>query len=176
MDLDESKKELKKQMESQGYATLDEKTIPAIEAIVASAIARQDGHEVMAGPVPAYADGVEPYEDLGGNCPVQGTGWFTAADNKQQFAYYFRARGTMWSVEVADGPEHLYEGEPMRGPKWQVVGFYGKGPYDAGWMPRAHAMHCLNSAYKAWLAAGGHAAQAGEFEMLPDFVTPVAIK
>ncbi|MBX9670491.1 MAG: hypothetical protein K2X93_23015 [Candidatus Obscuribacterales bacterium] len=177
MDLDDSKKELKSQMESQGYAVLDDKTIPAIQDIVGRAIERQKKDEEAAGPVPDYLEGIEVYEDLGGNCPVQGTGWFTSVDGKL-FAYYFRARGTSWSVDIGDSELPLYpdnHDDPKSTIKWEIVGFYGETAYAAGWMPRAHAMYCLNSTYKAWLAAGGPEA-SGEFEMLPDFVTPVEIR
>lgn len=168
--LDESHKELRKQMDSQGYAVLDEKTIPAIEQIVGAAVARQEGAEAVAGPQPEPSDGVEFYENIGGNCPVQATGWFTGADGNE-YAFYFRARGSSWSVDIGDGKDHLYpdkQDDPKSLIAQEVDRSYGV-QFEAGWMTRAEAGHIINGVYRSWLTAGGPTAPR-EFEL--DFEPP----
>lgn len=60
-------------------------------------------------------------EDIGGNCPVQAEG---TIDGKP---FYFRARGSHWSLSIG--------GEDVVGePEWRHEEPYGDGPFDAGWM------------------------------------------
>jgi hypothetical protein len=62
---------------------------------------------------------------LGGNCPVQAEGTINGK------AFYFRARGTEWTIGIG-GDEVLF-------PEWSDGAPYGNGPYDAGWMPEEEA-------------------------------------
>lgn len=55
--------------------------------------------------------------ELGGNCPVQATGII------EGYGFYFRARGSRWSVEIYTG---------KLGP-WEYGEDYGTD-YEAGWM------------------------------------------
>lgn len=71
------------------------------------------------------APGVELME-LYGYCPVQGEG---TIDGK---SFYFRARGSHWSLGIG--------GEPVGEPEWYYDEPYGNGPFDAGWMPLDEAI------------------------------------
>lgn len=62
---------------------------------------------------------------LGGNCPVQAEGTINGD------AFYFRARGSHWSLGVGGG-------DPVGGPKWEHGESYGTWP-DAGWMSEDEA-------------------------------------
>ena len=66
-------------------------------------------------------------ETLGGNCPVQGEGFF---DSK---AFYFRARYNYWQFCV--GPEE----RPWYCDEWGIERDYDADT-DAGWMPREIAI------------------------------------
>lgn len=56
---------------------------------------------------------------LGGNCPVQAEG---TVDGHE---FYFRARGSYWSMSIG--------GDDVVGkPAWYYEEPYGSGPYDAG--------------------------------------------
>lgn len=57
---------------------------------------------------------------IGGNCPVQAEG--TIDDEP----FYFRARGSHWSIGIG--------GEPIGAPDWFRKRAYGDAPYAAGWM------------------------------------------
>lgn len=58
---------------------------------------------------------------IGGNCPVQAEG---SIDGQP---FYFRARGSRWTLSVG-GPD------VVGNPDWFYEEPYGSGPYDAGWM------------------------------------------
>lgn len=153
MNLEESQQEVDRQIEEQGVVTLDSKTVPAIENLIRNALNAQEAKEA-ANPEPPYSDGVEP-DSLGGNCPVQGDGRFTAP-NGEQAAYYFRARGSRWTVEVGEKAEpHVYEGP--NNIVWEIGFIYSDcetHPYAAGWMTRAEAIQRINLAYEIWLKQG----------------------
>ena len=57
---------------------------------------------------------------IGGLCPVQAEG---TIDGKP---FYFRARGSAWSIGIG--------GEPVGSPEWSHREPYGDGQFDAGWM------------------------------------------
>lgn len=86
-----------------------------------------------------YLDGIDP-DWLGGNCPVQGEGFFT--DNGVEYNYYFRARGTHWSCDVSAGDSF-----------WSIRERYGDDDnlYAAGWMSEDEAISFINKAYTKWL-------------------------
>ena len=72
-------------------------------------------------------------EWIGGNCPVQAEGTIDGQE------FYFRARGSRWSlaiggVDVIASPDWFYE-EP-----------YGLGPFDAGWMTEEEALAFIDKA------------------------------
>ena len=68
-------------------------------------------------------------DELGGNCPVQGTGQI---DN---YGFYFRARGSYWHMEIYCGPEGT----------WEYGEDYGTD-YDAGWMTQDEAVAFIQKA------------------------------
>ena len=67
-------------------------------------------------------------ECFGGNCPVQAEGFVDGE------AFYFRARGNRWTMDIG--------GDPMMNPEFSAAGDWGDKPYAAGWMPveTAHAL------------------------------------
>lgn len=78
---------------------------------------------------------------LGGNCPVQAEGRIDGEP------FYFRARGSRWSLSVG-GPDTITE------PDWFYAENYGDGPFDAGWMPDEEAAAFIARAVD--LRADGH--------------------
>ncbi len=71
-------------------------------------------------------DPVVRIDAIYGNCPVQADGMI---DGKP---FYFRARGSSWSIGIG--------GERVLDPEWWYGEDYGYGPYDAGWMPQYEAL------------------------------------
>lgn len=63
---------------------------------------------------------------IGGNCPVQAEGLIDGAP------FYFRARGSHWSLSVGGA-------DVVGSPDWYHEEPYGDGPFDAGWMEEAEA-------------------------------------
>lgn len=84
-------------------------------------------------PIPDYT-----LDFFGGSCPVQGDG----AINGQRF--YFRARGTHWSLGIG--------GDEVMNPEWLHEAYYGPWP-SAGWMDEAEAKAFMEQAL-ARFAAG----------------------
>ncbi len=68
-------------------------------------------------------------DDLGGNCPVQAKGTIGG------LPFYFRARGSGWSMSVASKKD----GDVFDDDSWGYYEDYGDGPYDAGWMENEEA-------------------------------------
>ena len=62
---------------------------------------------------------------LGGNCPVQAEG---KIDGKP---FYFRSRGSEWSLRIG--------GDPICDPEWEHYEDYPGGEYDAGWITEDEA-------------------------------------
>ena len=73
---------------------------------------------------------------LGGNCPVQAEGTVNGEP------FYFRARGCWWSMSIGQ--------QPVDAPNWHFEQEYGKGPYDAGWMPEDEARGFIAYAAQKW--------------------------
>ena len=86
---------------------------------------------------------------VGGNCPVQAEGTIAGKP------FYFRARGSRWTMGIGDDPvsiPHRVEigpdGKPVRvADEWFADCTWGKWP-DAGWMPEDEARRLI-----AWCAA-----------------------
>jgi hypothetical protein len=74
---------------------------------------------------------------LSGSCPVQGDGWIDG------HAFYFRARGDQWSIEVTDHivPETsgIWKFQTPPPATWGYGEDYGDFP-DAGYMPFIEAL------------------------------------
>jgi hypothetical protein len=64
------------------------------------------------------------FEDLGGECPVQGEGTYRGKD------FYFRARHESWSLRIDLCPEYY----PLRA-AFETWGDYGEEQFDASFMP-----------------------------------------
>ena len=64
------------------------------------------------------------FEDLGGECPVQGEGTYRGKD------FYFRARHESWSLRIDLCPEYY----PLRA-AFETWGDYGEEEFDASFMP-----------------------------------------
>ena len=70
---------------------------------------------------------------LGGNCPVQAEGTLDG------LPFYFRARGSRWSMSVGGD-------DVVLAPTWYHEEPYGEGPFDAGWMDREEALAFIHKA------------------------------
>ena len=99
--------------------------------------------------LPALPEGVTISSE-GGNCPVQIEGTIDG------IAYYFRARGSRWSVGIG--------GEPVAAPEWRWEDSYGPDVFAAGWMTLSEARGFLFGALARWRA--GEAGQALDAEPL----------
>lgn len=76
-------------------------------------------------------------DDIGGNCPVQAEGFFDG------IPFYFRARGSHWSLDVG------VEGETS------IESFFEKYSDDvfaAGWMEEEEAKTFIKQCYDKWAA------------------------
>lgn len=75
-------------------------------------------------------------EDLGGNCPVQAEGFFDGVP------FYFRARGSHWSLIVGvEGETSITE--------WFEK--YSDDMYAAGWMEYDEAKRFIQQCYDQWI-------------------------
>lgn len=79
-------------------------------------------------------------EQEGGQCPVQIEGTVNG------IPFYFRARGTSWSLSVAKEETSC----PLDKTAWMHKETYGKGPFDAGWMELEEARGFLHKALNIW--------------------------
>lgn len=87
--------------------------------------------------------------DLGGNCPVQGAGFVNG------LPWYFRSRGSRWTIDVAGRPD----GDPVdEGDAFQASGAWGFD-FEAGWMEREWAIEIIASALATFRVARRHAPQ-----------------
>lgn len=80
---------------------------------------------------------------LGGSCPVQAEGRIDGEP------FYFRARGSHWSLSI--GGE-----DPVMTPDWYHEEPYGQGPFDAGWMNRDEAQAFIEKGAKLYRKAKAH--------------------
>jgi len=71
-------------------------------------------------------------EQIYGNCPVQAEG---KIDGK---SFYFRSRGSSWSLSVG--------GDLVSNPEWQYIEDYGEDEFSAGWMPEDEARDFIEKA------------------------------
>ena len=69
---------------------------------------------------------------IGGLCPVQAEGVIDG------HSFYFRARGSRWSIEIGGD---IDAGKPL----WTYSESYGAWP-DAGWMPEGDALRFIDEA------------------------------
>jgi hypothetical protein len=85
---------------------------------------------------------------IGGNCPVQAEGTIDG------YGFYFRARGTTWSVEIYDGGK-----EP-----WTTVQKYSEPtqPYAAGWMTEDEAKGFIEKAARWFILERAEPASDGQ--------------
>lgn len=84
-------------------------------------------------PVPSIAIAL-----IGGNCPVQAEGDINGEP------FYFRARGSRWSMEIGGNPVH-------GAAEWEYGESYGAWP-DAGWMTEDEARAFIAKAAALWAA------------------------
>src|SRR4051812_24067155 len=80
-------------------------------------------------------------DTIGGNCPVQAEGTI------DDWPFYFRARGSHWSLEVAE-PGF----EPCGEAVWEHRAKYSDEQYAAGWMTEAEARAFIAQAVPLFLA------------------------
>lgn len=64
---------------------------------------------------------------IGGNCPVQAEGTINGSE------FYFRARGTHWTMSIG-GSDVILK------PAWHRRRSYGDEPFCAGWMTEQEAL------------------------------------
>lgn len=83
-------------------------------------------------------------EELGGACPVQGSGTMQLAGKPARWAWYFRARFEHWSISVVPEGEDPAQ-EPIRGPGFfhEEEYEYRAGEYDAGYMSEDTARYYI---------------------------------
>jgi hypothetical protein len=79
-------------------------------------------------------------DTIGGNCPVQAEGTINGKP------FYFRARGTHWSLRVGGA-------DVVGDPAWEYEEPYGEGPYDAGWMSEQEARQFIDRAAALYVKA-----------------------
>lgn len=77
---------------------------------------------------------------LGGNCPVQADGTIDGVP------FYFRARGSHWSMGI--GPQ------PIDAPEWYHRELWCDDPYGAGWMSEEEAERMIRICAK-WYSERG---------------------
>lgn len=77
-------------------------------------------------------------EEIGGYCPVQAEG---TIDGER---FYFRARGSRWSIGIG--------GEPVGEPKWDYEEPYGSD-FEAGWMDLEEAKSFILKSARMWKEA-----------------------
>lgn len=76
-------------------------------------------------------------EWIGGNCPVQAEGLI---EGKR---FYFRARGSSWSMDVHPTATGLYESWPQDDKEWVYEEDWGEDCYAAGWMSEETARELI---------------------------------
>lgn len=76
--------------------------------------------------------------EIGGYCPVQAEGTINGK------LFYFRARGSRWSLGIG--------GDPVSNPEWRYEEPYGTG-FDAGWMDIEEAKTFIDKASSLWVKA-----------------------
>src|SRR5262245_31139700 len=74
---------------------------------------------------------------IGGNCPVQAEGTIGGEP------FYFRARGTHWSIGIG--------GDVVGNPDWNREVPWGDGPFSAGWMPIEEAKRIIEQCAKDYM-------------------------
>lgn len=77
-------------------------------------------------------------DNIGGNCPVQAEGTINGEP------FYFRARGSHWSMSI--GGEDI-----IAHPDWYYEEPYGDEPFDAGWMAEWEAVEFIKKAATMYL-------------------------
>lgn len=78
----------------------------------------------------------------GGYCPVQIEGYIN------NYPFYFRARGSKWSLSIADDVAT----DPLDSDtSWFYTEPYGTDTFSAGHMPLEEAKSFLNKAANIWL-------------------------
>lgn len=75
---------------------------------------------------------------IGGNCPVQAEGHIGGQP------FYFRARGTHWSIGIG--------GDVVGEPDWYHEEEYPGGPFAAGWMSETEARQFIRGAADRYLS------------------------
>ncbi len=86
-------------------------------------------------------------EYLGGNCPVQAEGTIEGR------RFYFRSRGSMWSLEIApSGVVGDYLSWPADENCWEHFEEWGDTQYAAGWMPDDVAREMIEKGASIWRA------------------------
>lgn len=78
---------------------------------------------------------------LGGSCPVQAEG---TIDGKP---FYFRARGSRWSMSIGGS-------DVVGNPEWYYEQPYGNNPFAAGWMTEVEATKFINDSAKLYNKKG----------------------
>lgn len=79
---------------------------------------------------------------LGGNCPVQADGTIGGEP------FYFRARGSHWSMGI--GPQ------PVDAPEWYHQELWCDDPYGAGWMSKEEAERMIRICAKWYSERAAH--------------------
>ena len=77
-------------------------------------------------------------DSFGGNCPVQAEG---TIDGKP---FYFRARGSRWSMSIG-GDDVVLD------PDWYLEDDYGDDAFSAGWMTEVEARAFMGKAFELYL-------------------------
>jgi hypothetical protein len=80
---------------------------------------------------------------LSGLCPVQATGYIDG------HPFYWRARGTMWSIQIAYEAGEYSDVLIDSPASWQYMERYGEFP-DAGYMPFIEALGFIEAAANRW--------------------------
>lgn len=86
-----------------------------------------------------------------GATPVEYTG---RADHKE---YYFRSRGQRWQMIIGDTVDKCVEASlsdhPLENADFYCTGQYGKGQFDAGYMPLEQAEEIIRRCVELWRKA-----------------------
>ena len=78
---------------------------------------------------------------IGGQCPVQAEGFINS------IPFYFRARGTHWTLYIGN--------DPMCNPEWEYKELWSTEEFSAGWMTEEEAISCIEKAINIWLTKKG---------------------
>ncbi len=90
--------------------------------------------------VPPYRSGPGWHGTVFGSIPVQGEG------EVDGFKWYFRARGSHWSIEIED---HFSSEDPKKLEPWETGAWYGVWP-TAGYMPFSEAWGFIEGSIELW--------------------------